>query len=87
MPRISKSEEDRRYASVIRHLDAYKAARFRNGDDKTAVASALGLSPARMYRILSGSADTLTLREIITIANTLNISVQALLGCREERTI
>lgn len=46
MPRISKSEEDRRYASVIRHLDAYKAARFRNGDDKTAVASALGLSPA-----------------------------------------
>lgn len=40
-----------------------------------------------MPRILSGSADTLTLREIMTIANTLNISIPALLGCREERTI
>lgn len=87
MPRISQTEEQKRYASVIRHIDAYKSERYRRGDNKTAVAVALGLSQSRMYRILSGAADTLTLKEIMTIANTLNISVPTLLGCREERTI
>ena len=29
MPRISQTEEQKRYASVIRHIDAYKSERYR----------------------------------------------------------
>ena len=80
MPRISKSEEDRRYASVIRHLDAYKAERYRKGDDKDTVAKKLGLSYGRLKSILRTSPESVTLSELSAIANAMNISISTLIG-------
>jgi transcriptional regulator with XRE-family HTH domain len=80
MPRAAMTETEKRCASVVRHIDAYKAERYRKGDDKDTVAKKLGLSYGRLKSILRTSPESVTLSELSAIANAMNISISTLIG-------
>ena len=79
MPRLPNTTSQRQRDAVVRAIDGYIAAGKRNGRDSRAAAAALGVPYITLWRRLKAPED-FTLGELQSIANTLNVSLPALLG-------
>ena len=79
MPRLSKTQAQRQRDSVVRAIDGYLAECKRGGRDFKATSRALGVPYATLRRRTADPA-TFTLGELQSIANTINVSLPALLG-------
>lgn len=79
MPRLAKTQAERQCAAILREVDAYVADRRRNGFDAQSAAQSLGLTYTVLWRRRK-NPESFTLSELQSIANTLNISLPALLG-------
>lgn len=79
MPRLPQSKRESTKMYVRRQILAYKAERIADGIDYITVAAALGFT-AGTFRNRINDIGKLTLDELLSVANTLNISVAALLG-------
>ena len=74
MPRLPKTTAQRQRDAVVSAIDGK-----RNGRDSRAAAAALGIPYITLWRRLKAPED-FTLGELQSIANTLNVSLPALLG-------
>ena len=79
MPRLPKTTAQRQRDAAVSAIDDYIAAGKRNGRDRHAAAAALGVPYITLWRRLKAHED-FTLGELKSIANTLNVSLPALLG-------
>lgn len=85
MPRLPKSESERQYEAVRRHIREYLYDGCKSGGHEAA-ALRLGMKYARLNRLSRCETDKFTLGELQTIANTLNITIPTLLGIKEKES-
>lgn len=79
MPRLPQSRADRQQTAILRAIDTYAAERKRAGQSMESTARALGFE----YQTLNHRRhrpESFTVGELQRIANTLNVSLIALLG-------
>lgn len=88
MPRLAKTKQEAILNNVVNEINAYKARRFfESSADRNDVAAALGfVTNTKMYRRLHNPAD-ITLGELMSIANTMNISIPVLLGLQARTAV
>ena len=67
---------------IRKHILTYKAERLADGVDNKTIAASLGFKAGTLYSRIK-HPEGLTLVEVMRIANTLNISIPALLGLKE----
>ena len=79
MPCLPKTTAQHPRTAEVSAIDGYIAAGKRNGRDRHAAAAALGVPYVTLWRRMKYPED-FTLGELQSIANTLNVSLPALLG-------
>ena len=79
MPRLTRLKTENQYSKLVENIRLYQLKRSDAGDNCFESAQRLGIP----YRTLANrlkKPGTFTLRELQSVANTLNVSIASLLG-------
>ncbi|MGN1128532.1 MAG: hypothetical protein ACI4T6_06195 [Candidatus Flemingiibacterium sp.] len=79
MPRLAKLKTEIQYVKLVDNIRLYQLKRSDAGDSCFESAQRLGI-PYRTLMNKMKKPGTFTLRELQSIANTLNVSISSLLG-------
>lgn len=86
MPRIAKSEREKTMDAIARRIrHHYNDALYERGLDCRSAAKTFGMGYDTMHRRLANPSQ-FTLGELVTIANTMNISLATLVSGKEAST-
>lgn len=79
MPRLARLKTENQYSKLVENIRLYQLKRSDAGDSCFESAQRLGI-PYRTLMNKMKKPGTFTLRELQSIANTLNVSISSLLG-------